>query len=331
MRTAHGRLAAIGRATAVAALALGVATPAAAQFGGLKKRLKTAATSTQDAPEPGPVAANGGTIVLDAEVVGRLIAGLRAAESERQAAAKEDTPYGRYSEARKAYEVAQPKCEQGRQTFPNRMAANERLADKYNEIVTRMVEAQGRGDQRAYQAYADSAAAMQDPACAVKQAEQPSDYYEAHRAVEERAERKAMEGSGFSRGELALVRERAEMALRGGQAPGDLSASEKSAVSARASELKPLLGIQDPPPPQTVAAGTPTPAAAPAPQPEPAVPAGSSEMAHCYAKNAQQHEKRIRALGERGEAARKAGDTATLLAVADTIQQLQTAGCTGAR
>ena len=40
------------------------------------------------------------------------------------------------------------------------------------------------------------------------------------------------------------------------------------------------------------------------------------------------HQKEIEALGERAQAAQKKGDTATMMAIADTLQQLQMAGCT---
>jgi hypothetical protein len=58
------------------------------------------------------------------------------------------------------------------------------------------------------------------------------------------------------------------------------------------------------------------------------MPPGSSEMTNCMAKNAQKHEKEIAALGERAKAAQEAGDMARTLAIADTLRQLQMAGCT---
>jgi hypothetical protein len=49
------------------------------------------------------------------------------------------------------------------------------------------------------------------------------------------------------------------------------------------------------------------------------------------AGNTQKHEKELRALGERAQAAHKAGNTEAMMAIADTLQQIQMAGCTGAR
>lgn len=168
--------------------------------------------------------------------------------------------------------------------------------------------------------------AMQDPSCIVKEPEQPGDYYEAQREIDGRAERQAMKTSGFSRSELAQVRERAEAVLRGGTPPVDLAASERKAVSARAGELKPLLGIQDPPP-AAAAKAEPAPAA----QPAATAPPGASAMGECVTRNAAKHEDELRALGERGEAAQQAGNTEKLMAIADTMQKLQMAGCQGAR
>jgi hypothetical protein len=269
-------------------------------------------------------------IVLTADVVDHLVAGLKAGEADRQAASKEDTPYGRYMRAQAAYETAKPKCEQAQQTFPNRMAADEKLMDKYQRLVDKMVDAQGKGDQRTAAIYTDSAMAMQDPSCIVKQPPQPDDYYEAQRNIDSRAEKTAVKTSGFSPSEFGQVRERAEAILRGGTPPGDASASEKSALAARAGELKPLLGIHDAP----AARATKT-APAPAPVPvQPAaasVPPGASAMSACMADNSQKHEKELRALAERAQAAHKAGNTELMMAIADSLQQIQMAGCNGAR
>ncbi len=161
MRNGFGRLAATARAAAVA---LAITTPAWAQ--------------NADAA--------GGTVVLTADVVERLVAGLKAGEVERQAAAKEATPYGRHSQAVATYETAKAKCQQGQQTFTNRMVADEKMMDKYDALVNKMVEAQGRGDSKAAAMYNDSAMAMQDPSCLVKEPEQPNDWYEAQREIDNR-------------------------------------------------------------------------------------------------------------------------------------------------
>ncbi len=343
MRNNHRRATALARAAACALLLLGISTPAAAQFGGLKKKLKSAAgqeaateaqkeAGVSEAPAataPTPAAQNaaiGGTVVLTPDVVDRLVTGLKAGDSVRRAASKEDTPYGRYHQALAAYETAKPKCEEARATFPNRMAADEKMMDKYNDLVNKMVEAQSKGDTKAAMAYNDQAMAMQDPSCVVKEPAQPDDYYGAQRSIDASAEKSAAKASGLSPAEYAMGLERAEGILRGSPPP-DASASEKSAVTARAGDLKSLLGIQDAPPARAKKA-------APAPQPAPTQPAApavspaASAMSNCMAQNAMKHQKEIEALGERAQAAQKKGDTATMMAIADTLQQLQMAGCT---
>ena len=116
MRNPHGRLRALAQLAAVAAVTLALATPASAQFGGLKKKLKgqaaqegvNKAATAAGAPAAPAEAANaaapgGGTIVLTDDVVGQLLTGLKAGKAERAAAAKEDTPYGQYLKAQAAY------------------------------------------------------------------------------------------------------------------------------------------------------------------------------------------------------------------------------------
>ena len=333
----------IGRAAMIAVIAFAIATPASAQFGGLKKKLKGAAAQegatkaagaggvtpeasaeATDAGGPG-AARGGGTIVLTEDVVSRLLAGLKAGQAERAAAAKEDSPYGRYKKAAAAYAEAQPKCQAAQQTFPQRMANNQTRADKYSALVDKMVDAQGKGDQKLSAVYQDSAMAMQDPSCVVKQPTQPDDYYEAQRNVDSRAEKQEIKASGFSQGDLSMVKERAEAILRGAAPPGDASAGEKSAVGAKAADLKPLLGIQD----QAAArAAKPAPApAAPAAPPAPTMSPAASSMNACMMKNMQDHQAEIEALGHRAEAAKDANDTAKMMAIVDTLQQIQMAGC----
>jgi hypothetical protein len=325
------RLGLATRAVVAALVVLALATPASAQFGGLKKKLKPAARQDEASRGAAAPGAQGGMIVLTEEVVDRLIAGLRAGETARKSAAAEDTPYGRHKKAEVAYAQAKPKCEAAQQTFPQRMAGNQKLMDKYNALVEKMVAAQGKGDMKQMAIYQDSAMAMQDPSCVVKQPQQPQDYYESEREIETRAQAQEIKASGFTAGEYAIVRERAEAILRGGTPPGDASAMEKSAVAAKASELKPLLGFQDPPSAQatrTEAAPAPT-AAAPAPNVDPQMSTQASSMSDCMTKNVQSHQAEIQALGKRAQAAQASGDTQKLMALADTLQRIQMAGCQG--
>lgn len=330
----------IARLAVTLLAALVLATPASAQFGGLKKRVKAkagqeAVSKATGAPTEAPAAGAapgdpGGMIVLTPDVVKQLLAGLKAGQAERQAATKEDTPYGRYKKAEAAYTVAKPKCEAAQPAFYQRVGSNPKLADKYSALTEKMVAAQGKNDMKLMVIYQDSAMAMMDPSCVVKQPEQPKDYYQAQRDADSRAEKKEAQVSGFTPSELAMVKERTIAILQGATPPGGASAMEKSAVSAKSGELKPLLGIVEQP---EARAAKPEPAPTPAPTPTPAIDpqtsAAASQMGDCMAKNIQKHQTKIEALGKRAEAAQAAGDTPKLMAIADTIQRLQMAGCMG--
>src|SRR5215212_386850 len=134
-----------------------LATPASAQFGGLKKKIKRAtgqedskAAASTDAPTP---AAQGGTIVLTAEVVNQLLTGLKAGQTERDAAAREDTPYGRYKKAEIAYAEAQPKCEAGKQAWIQKASADPKQIDKVNTLNQKMIDAQSKQDYKLMEIY----------------------------------------------------------------------------------------------------------------------------------------------------------------------------------
>jgi hypothetical protein len=329
----------IARLAVATLVALAIATPASAQFGGLKKKIKAKAQQEAVSKAAGAVAEplaegaapgdRGGMIVLTAEVVNQLLSGLKAGQAEREAAAREDTPFGRYQKAKAAYAVAKPKCEAAQQAFYQRAATNEKILNKYNGFNEKMLAAQEKGDLKRMAAYQDSALAMQDPSCIVKDPEQPKGYYEAQRDLDSRAEKQEIRASGLAAGDLAMVKERATAILQGATPPGGASPMEESAVSAKSAELKPLLGIKD----QPAARATKTkPAPAPTPAPAPAAPAMSaaaSRMSACMAKNMESHEAEIEALGKSAEAAEAASDTLKLMAIAAKLQQIQMAGCQG--
>jgi hypothetical protein len=332
MQTAQGRLAAMVRATALVAVALALATPAWAQFGGLKKKVKQA-TSTQAASPaaaaagatgPAPVDATGGTVVLTDDVVAQLIEGMNAASAEREAAKNADTPYGRYNTASAAYKTAQQKCSAAQGSFGSRMASDEKASAKYGDLVEKMTSAQTKGDTTRVRIYSDSAMTMIDPACAAKEPKQPDSYYEDQRKADSQAEDAGIKKSKLSRSDYAQGMERVNMALR--DVPGDLSKSEKDAVAKRSDELKKLLGYEVP------AARTEKAAPAPAPAPAPAAPAMTkeqSDMSACMAENSKKNEKQIIALGERMKAAQEAGDMNAVMAMADTLARLQSGNCRG--
>lgn len=129
MRSSYDRLTAIVRLTLATFAALAIASPATAQVGGLTKRVKEKAGQEVDRKAPDSASdaqaeaaapgGEGGTIVLTEDVVSQLLAGLKAGRADRVAAAREDTPYGRFKKAELAYAEAQPKCQAGQQTFPN--------------------------------------------------------------------------------------------------------------------------------------------------------------------------------------------------------------------
>jgi hypothetical protein len=324
--------------------ALIVTTPGSAQFGGLKKKLKGDATAkaaekagekagveptaAQGPAAPADPAATGGTLVLTSDVVDHLIAGLKAGAAEREAAKKEDTPYGWYIKAQAAYEVAKPKCAAAMQPAIMRIAADEKKNARYTKLTEKMMEAASRQDTAAQRAYSDSSMAMIDASCTVKQPQEPKDYYDLQRGIDNRAEQATLKASGFTGKEFGQVSDRTIAILAQNPPPTDVSASEKAAVKAKDPELKSLLGIREaqeervskqaPAPAPTVVADTAKPAAAPTP---------GVAVNECMVKNVEAHQTEIQALGDRGSAAQQAGNTALMMAIADSIQQIQFKGC----
>jgi hypothetical protein len=328
MQTAQGRLAAMGRAAAFVAVALTLAAPASAQFGGLKKKVKaaagaeTGAPAAPSAPAPAPTA-TAGTVVLTDEVVAQLIDGWNAAAAEREAAKSADTPYGRYHKASAAYASAKEKCSAAMASFSTRMIADEKIGARYEAINKKSSAAVEKGDTAGIRIYNDSLMALMDPSCLVKEPKQPDSYYEDQRKLDAAVEETAVKKSKLSNSEYAQVMERVNMALR--DVPGDLSQSEKDAVAKRSNELKKLLGYEVP------AARAEKPAPAPAPAPAaPAAPAMTKEQTDqtaCMAENSKKNEKEIIALGERIKAAQEAGDMNAVMAMADTLARLQSGNC----
>jgi hypothetical protein len=347
MRNSYGRIAVLGPAVC-ALLALAYASPAAAQFGGLKKKAQSAAgqeaakeaekkagvSAPTNAGAPAAPAAQqatgpaGGSVVLTPDVVDKMLAGLKATDAYRKDAYYGDTPYGRYNKAREAYEAAQAKCQAGHQAFINRMASDEKLANQYSELMNKMSEAMAKGDRETAMNYNYQALALQDPSCAVREPTRPDDYMQQEQDLEAKAEQAGVKGSGLSESEYAMARERG-WGILNNSPPPDVSESEKSAVKAKESELKPLMGFHDMAAERAKkTAPAPTPAPTPPPPPPAAtVPPGATAMNECMAKNAQKHEEELEALGERAKAAQEAGDMTKTMAIADTIRQLQMAGC----
>ena len=319
----------IARLAIFAIAAITLASPASAQLGGLKKKLKKATEGETQAPAADPTPAAGGSVVLTPDVVNKLITGLKAGDAEREKAVQsDDNAYGRYQKAQRDYTDAQAKCETNRQAWA--MKGNAKEADKANELIERSLKAQEKQDYKTAQMLQDSVSLLQGgPSCLVKQPERPTDYYEAEREIDVRAQKAAVTGSGLGAGEYAMAQERTIAILRSG-APSDVSESEKAAVAAKKSQLEPLLFPQEKPraaKPAAQAAPPPQPAAAP--QVDPQASAAASSMSSCMMKNMESHQAQIEALGKRAEAAQKAGNQAAMMAIADTVQRIQMAGCTG--
>jgi hypothetical protein len=307
---------------------LGVSTPAGAQFKKLKDAVKKSADPQPEAAAPaapGQAArADNSVVVVTPEVVDRLLAGRKAAEAEREKAAKEDTPYGRFMRAKDAYTEGKAKCTKAQMKWGQR-PGDDKLVDRYSALVDKALAAQQKGDMVEYQNKMYEALGLIDPSCAVRDPQQPENFYDMQRAVDERANKARKEATGLTDRELGLTDDRVFAILNKTEPPGGASASEKSAIKARESELKSLYGIRDPEVER---------AAKPAPAPEPAAAtvnaqpsAGAPAVNECMMKNIQAHEDEIRALGDRGSAAQEAGNTTLMMAIADTIMRIQSAGC----
>ena len=167
---------------------LGVTTPAGAQFKKLKDAVKKSAEPTPpSAPgAAGGAPADGGVIVLTPEVVDRLLTGRKAAQAEREKAAKEDTPYGRYVRAKEAHTVAAHKCAQAQTTWGQRVTANPKLIDRYSALMEKAIAAQQKGDMIGYENGTYEAMAIIDPSCSVRDVQQPEGFFDMQRAVDER-------------------------------------------------------------------------------------------------------------------------------------------------
>jgi hypothetical protein len=331
MATPTRRFMSIARLLPAALLMLALATPAMAQLGGLKKKIKAAAgaesADKDQAARAGgqPAGDAGGTVVLDDKVVNQFIAGLKAGQAEREAAKKEDTPYGRYNRDKAAYKAAQDKCKAAQTDWGRRAAADEKLLDRYNAYTERMMKAQQAGENDRMQAISDSMAAMIDPSCTAKEPHQPDTYYEEERKIEDRAAQRQSQESGLNQRDMAMVMEKTWAVLQNQNGPVETSASEKAAVKNRSAELKQLLGIAEEPPAKAKKAEAPAPA--PKRDSVPGMTAEQSKTSNCMAGNAQKHQKEIEALAQRAQAAQEANDMASVMAIADSIRQLQMKGC----
>jgi hypothetical protein len=314
------------RTLALVLLSLTVAAPASAQFK-VPKKVKEMTGAEKAKPAAVPAgAAGGGTLVLDDAVIGRLIKGMRAANAYREDAKKANTPYGRHMQAKAAYTEAKAKCDAAMQSYTSRMSGNPKLAeknaDKTGVYTDKMIAAQQKGDTAAQRMWADSMALIFDPACVVKEPQQPSDFYDQQQAVEQGAAQAELAASELDGRESGQAKDRA-IAIIQDAPPPDVSPSEQQAVSKREKELKDLMGLT--PPPET-RAEKPAPPPPPAPAAAP-VDTALQAASECRGRNAQKNEKEVERLGKLAAAAADAGDVARAMVYADSINQIQSAGC----
>jgi hypothetical protein len=321
------------RIVLVAVLATVGVSPVAGQFGGLKKKLKTAAGAPQAKEEPAPPGQpgggdGGGTIVLDDDVLDRYLVYFKTVQAEREAAKKEDTPYGRYLKADAAAQAAAAKCKAAQNAWPQRLTQDQKLMERANAISEKMAAAMEKGDTKLYQTHARSLTELMDPSCLVEPPTRPGDWSEMQRQVDERAEKKGAEASGFEGRDLGLIGERATAILK--DAPGpDISQSEISAVKKREGELKRAMGLEEVP---AARASNAAPGAAGTAAPAPTAPQPSAEqraMGECANANAEKHNEEVKRLGELAAAASEAGNTAAAITYSDSIRQLMQQGCPG--
>ena len=317
------------RTLALVLLSLAVAAPASAQFK-VPKKVKDVTGAEKGKPAAAPAATGGGgTLVLDDEVIDQMIKGLRARDAHKAAAAKEDTPYGHYLQRKTAYAEAKAKCDAAMQSYPARVSADPKLAeknaDKNSAYMDKMIAAQQKGDTAAQRMWGDSMAMIFDPACTVKDPPQPSDMYDQQRAVDSAADAASQQASGLDGREMGSAVDRT-IAIIQDAPPPDVSPSEQKAVDKREKELKDLMGLNPPP---EARAPKPAPAPAASPPPPAATAADSSQQAaaQCMSKNAKKNETEVKRLGEAASAAANAGDVTKAMVYADSINKIQTAGC----
>jgi hypothetical protein len=238
-----------------------------------------------------------------------------------------DTPYGRYIRQEAAYKAAKPKCDAAQQTWPQRLSANQGMMEKNGRYLEMMMAAQEKQDTAAQRAWGDSMLMAVDASCGVKEPQQPAGYYDSQRDVDARAEVAQLKAADMDRRELGATVDRA-IAILENAPPPDVSPSEKNAVDKRKDELNRVMGRE--PPPAAAAAPAPTPApaaAAPTPPAGPGLTDRQQAAAECMAKNAKKHEAEIERLGEGVRRAAESGDNASAMAIADSIRQIQSAGC----
>lgn len=345
MPNPHRRSLAIGQVVSLIVAALVVATPATAQFGGLKKKLKgeaaqkgvekaagEAGAPTETAANPAAAPAGGGKIVLTPEVVDRYMAALKARAAAKEAGKKGNTPYANYLREKAASDAAKSKCEAVRQAGTQRMVADEKKSARYNALMEKMLAAQSKQDYKQSAILQDSILVMIDPSCAVHEPDRPSNLYDMERAVDDSAEQAALKTAEMTPREFGQTGDDVA-AILAGDAPG-ASPSEKAAVTAKSAELRDLMGLRQAqeekiskdasqPASAAVADTAPTPPAVQGPP----MPKGAAVISDCEVKNIEKHQAEIDALGNRGSAAQQAGNNALMMAIADTINRIRLAGC----
>ena len=316
MSTPTRRLVCIVRVLAVVCLALTLATPAAAQFGGLKKKAQQAAgaeaaktvgdtTAAQHGAAPAPARrgrrGDGGRGARrpDRRPVHRRAQGRkgRARDGEKGGHALR-----RYNRDAAAYEAAKDKCAEAQANFPNRAAADPKFADRYSATADKMVKAQEAGNQELAAAVGRLGPGNDGP-------ELPDQTAEAARRLLRRPARHRQPRGGAGDQDLEDESER----VRHGPGadlddPAGPDPARRRVGQREVGGEQPVRRAQAADGPAGAAPGPcrqagPRAGAAARPPAAPA-PTGMSDdqtkLANCMAKNAKKHEKEIEALGQAG-------------------------------
>ena len=288
----------------LAVLSVVVANSASAQFGGLKKK-----AARMGAPGAAPAASPGAppSVIVTPDVIDRYLAGLKARRAERDRIAKTNTPVGKYFAAQDAYRAHETHCRD--------------FDRKRSETYSRLV-AQQKYDS------ASALAQVRDASCETGMSQPQEPEFQDLAGAQGTEDTAAAVGAGMDVNAWASLdewipqlmyqmvnspeRTTAELASNFGRKPGEVEA-----LKARKDEVATALGIpprQKPVEHQQVATPEPPPAM---PANTPGMPSQGSALFMQTEMNNQQA--RIEALAAKGQAAQKANDMATTMAIADTV------------
>ncbi|HKV73230.1 MAG TPA: hypothetical protein VJN95_01825 [Gemmatimonadales bacterium] len=286
------------------------ASSLAAQFGGLKKKAAQAAgAATGVAPANTPGKATPPPEVTPV-IVDHYLAGIKAGEAERARLAQGNTPAGQYYAAVDAKKKHDKYCAE----------YQEKQMAEYQRLI-------------AAAKYDSSALVMQkkDPSCQTYAADPKEPSFDELAKAKGSQDSAAAAAAGVDVSQWAGLNEWIPVAVYQMVNSPDQNdqllasnfskkVSEISALRARQADLATALNIRGP---ERQKKEAPAAMAAPAaPAAGAAGAAGTQGDANCYSTEMQKNQPALEALGKRAEAAQKKGDNASMMAIADTIQQL---------